>query len=65
MLSILIYKISVIILVLSILNVIKEIYSLYVAMEQEVSLNSSSKRVFLLGLSIAYIVMTIITGLSF
>lgn len=61
--TILLYKISVFVLVLCILNVVKEAYSLYIAMKLETKLNSTNKRVFLLGLSISYIIMTIITGL--
>ena len=62
MIELLCTKVAIFLFVLSFLNVIKEIYSLYVAMKLKVKLNSTPKRTFLLGVSLSYIIMSIITG---
>lgn len=57
-------KILVFLLCLAILDVFKETYALYSAMRASVKLETTNKRVFILGVSIAYILTIIFTGLA-
>lgn len=57
-------KIIIFIFILSSLNIIKEIYSLCMAIKNDSEMHITNKGVFILGLSISYVLMTLITGFS-
>ena len=59
-----IFKLTIFLFILAILNVIKNGYSLIMAMKYDSEFNISNKGVFLFGISVAYIIMTLITGFS-
>lgn len=59
-----IVKIFLFLLFLSILNIVKDIYAIYVAMSLREKLSLTTNRVVLLGISIAYVLTIIFTGLT-
>lgn len=60
-----IVKIMVFMLMLAIINVCKEAFSFMVAWKKDESMGLTSKRKYILSVSIAYILTIIFTGFSF